>query len=187
MARHIAVLGATLFALFVALPSSLADAVSPPPSSCPPNTHPVTGHEGTGCAPDHCPLGSEGGICAGGRGCCKVPLCTRGIDTCNPGQACTEVRLCVTPGKFPSRRWSGRFSQEATGYCGESTGCPAGSTCEIVATCITSSTGAISLPGRRTAACSCDLSAGDSLSSLPFFAGACALALGARRRRDRRC
>ena len=90
-----------------------ADAVPPPPASCPPQTHPVTGYHGTpgtpgtpgtsgtsgtGCAPDHCPVGSEGGVCSGGRPCCLMPLCD-GRAACPMGQTCAEVRICAVPGK----------------------------------------------------------------------------------------
>lgn len=153
MARR-APLALLLLALLASPLPARADHVPPPPSSCPKDTHPVTGHMGTGCAPDHCPVGSEGGICSGGRPCCQMPLCGGGRDpSCGMGRTCAEVRICATPGKTISV--SGQSFREATGYCGESTGCPAGSTCEIVATCITSSGGSVKTPGSRRAACSC--------------------------------
>ncbi|XXY53411.1 hypothetical protein WME91_19970 [Sorangium sp. So ce269] len=50
----------SLVAAFSLPPGGVADAVAPAPTSCPGGTHGVTGHAGTGCAPNACPHGAAG-------------------------------------------------------------------------------------------------------------------------------
>jgi len=183
---------AALIALFVttlALPAALADAVPPPPTSCPADTHPVTGHAGTGCAPDNCPLGSNGSVCAGGRPCCLMPLCGGREDpACGAGQACERVRICAAPDIIRSAGGSARRYREAVSYVNEDKGCAPGSTQAVVAACIASSAAGsspkASAPGRRRAACSCDLGATGPSPAAP--AAPLALGLLALRRRAKR-
>lgn len=171
------------FSIVLCSTQANADAVPAPPSSCPKDTHPVTRHTGTGCAPDSCPVGSEGHVCAGGRPCCLIPLCGEPRDPpCATGHACTEVRICAKPGKTMSAAGAGRSYREATGYCGETTGCPPGSTCEIVPTCIMSSYGGISAPSRRRAACSCSMLDHTSDGAPLAISALCVTAILVRRR-----
>ncbi|MDI1446493.1 hypothetical protein [Polyangium sp. 6x1] len=173
----------------LALPSwARADAVPPPPTSCPSETHGITGHAGTGCAPDTCPLGSEPAVCdAGARPCCIMKAC-RDARSCQPGEGCVEVRMCVAPGVISMRGHQIGEWREAVSYVNEDKGCAPGSTQEIVATCMTKTTSAVSAPGRRRgAACSCDLGASGDAPALPLAAGGM-VCLGAwARRRKPRC
>ncbi|MDC0741848.1 hypothetical protein [Polyangium mundeleinium] len=174
----------------LALPTRAhADAVPPAPTSCPPETHGITGHAGTGCAPDTCPLGSQGGVCAGGRPCCLMEVCsTADRNSCVPGQGCVEVRMCVAPGIIRTAGGSGRSFREAVSYVNEDKGCAAGSTQEIVATCMTKTTSGMSAPGRRRGGgiCSIDLDGAGDSPALPLAAvGIVCLGAWARRRKPR--
>lgn len=176
--------GVSLGALFLALLSpvqALADVVPLPPASCPSGAVPHTGHDGAGCVPAHCPVGSEGGMC-NGHPCCRIELCGGRSPACAAGEACLEVRICAVPGSFPGGGKIRRDYREVTGYCSEMTGCPAGSACEAVPTCITSSgsTRATS-PGRRGAHCACETGSPGDASTLPLL-GLSVAALLARRR-----
>lgn len=175
----------------LALPSrALADAVPPAPTSCPAGTHGITGHAGTGCAPDHCPVtGSVGGVCAGGRPCCLIEVCNaRDRNPCGPGQECVEVRACVAPGVIRTPG-SGRSFREAVSHVNEDKGClTPGSTQEIVGTCMAKSSTSVSAPGRRRGPiCSVDLDGTGDCPALPLAAAAM-VCLGAwARRRKPRC
>ncbi|HVK65563.1 MAG TPA: hypothetical protein VM694_13865, partial [Polyangium sp.] len=77
--------------------------------------------------------------------------------------------------------------REAVSYVNEDKGCAAGSTQEIVATCMTKTTSAVSAPGRRRGGgiCSIELDASDS-PALPLAAfGIVCLGAWARRRKPR--
>ena len=166
---------AAILSLLAALALPLrarADAVPPAPTSCPGGTHGVTGHAGTGCAPDTCPLGAEGAVCAGGRPCCMMDLCsTRDASSCAPGKSCVEVRMCVAPGVIEDPSGQRRY-REAVSYVDEDKGCAPGSTQEIVATCVTKTTSAVSASGRRRGAgCSCDLGRASGPYAPPLAAG----------------
>ncbi|MRG95264.1 hypothetical protein [Polyangium spumosum] len=168
------------------LPSrARADAVPPAPTSCPSGTHGITGHLGAGCAPDHCPTGSEPAVCDGGaRPCCLMELCNmRDGRSCAPN-ACAEVRMCVAPGVIRTPG-SGASHREAVSYVNEDKGCAPGSTQEIVATCL-KTTSATSAPGRRGAICSCDLGANEP-GALPLAAGVMVCLFAWARRREARC
>ncbi|MDI1429298.1 hypothetical protein [Polyangium sorediatum] len=175
----------------LALPTpARADAVPPPPTSCPSETHGITGHAGTGCAPDTCPLGSNPAVCdASARPCCLMEVCSpRDARSCAPGQACVEVRMCVAPGVIPMRGHRVGEWREAVSYVNEDKGCAPGSTQEIVATCMTKTTSAVSAPGRRRGGgiCSMGLDGAGESPALPLAAGGMVcLGVWARRRKAR--
>lgn len=75
------------------LPSANADAVPPPPRSCPPGQVGVTSHAGPRCvpkAPTNCPAGWYGVV--GGE--CLVHTCETD-DVCGKGKHCREVDVCL--------------------------------------------------------------------------------------------
>lgn len=127
-------LAALLFTLGLS-PPAFADAVPAPPASCPSGSHPDTSHDGSGCAPDHCPLGSQSGFCDG-HPCCRVFSCSsdwKKVDCFAPSE-CAGVELCLTSPTYTTNNRSGRDYRETQGSCAG--GCPSGSTCERIRTCI---------------------------------------------------
>lgn len=112
------------------------DAVPSPPASCPSGSHPDTSHDGSGCAPDACPLGASPGFCDG-HPCCRVFSCASdyGKVDCFSPAVCSGVELCLTPPVHTTNNRSGREYREVVGACAGG-GCPAGSSCERMRTCI---------------------------------------------------
>src|SRR5262249_17088640 len=125
-----------------------------------------------GCVPDHCPLGSEGGMC-NGHPCCRTVVCSP-RDPCAAGSTCAEVRLCVVPGGGRSLH-SRSTVREVVGYVDEDKGCAAGSVQEIIHACPPASPAGAPPSRRGLTACGCDLAA----PSAPWAFSPLVLALAA--------
>lgn len=106
---------AALFSALLTGHAAWADAVPPPPASCPPGTVGFTNHVAQGCAPADCTSDAS----------------------CSSGQVCAQYPLCV-------RRWVSHsfrgdsYSAEVSGPCDQGK-CPAGEGCEDKPHCVPSS------------------------------------------------
>jgi len=163
MNKPLTIRSITLVGLLFAPSFAFADVVAGKPTSCPSGSHLVTNHNGSDCAPDTCPPGSQPNLCDG-HGCCKVELCRVPEGACDDGLTCNITRLCATPArKAPNDRY-----REITGSCDNGSKCAAGSTCEVIASCV---------PKKSAfSGCSCDLAQKNPHNSEPLLASAVAFA-----------
>lgn len=182
MAKLISLLAFLL--TFTPIPS-LADAVPNPPSSCPSGSHPDTSHDGSGCAPDHCPPGTYSGFCDG-HPCCRVFSCSSDFDKvdCFSPKVCTSIELCLTPTKFTSNSRSGREFRETVGLCSPT--CPSGSSCERMRTCLDPAIAAPSTGDKVRNACNCSLPGSRSSDPFSWIAAALGLLVYTSRKRSPR-
>jgi len=142
---------------------ALADAVPPPPRSCPPGKVGITSHHGPECvdpAPKDCPPGWYPQI----RGQCLVQLCTAD-DQCGKGLVCKAADVCQhdflqewgwganeaqpAPDPFvlagPPQRFDPPRKVTATvGVCGGGVSCPDDNECRKAKVCLPP---AVSRPG----------------------------------------
>lgn len=136
------------------LPMSVsADAVPPPPDSCPRGQIPITSHAGPQCVlppPKDCPPGWRAEI----RGVCRLESCTKDAD-CGAGHQCREADLCLheylqewgftkaEPGRNrplfagpPQRFDPPRRIVEAIDVCAEGRACPEIARCGRAKVCL---------------------------------------------------
>jgi MYXO-CTERM domain-containing protein len=151
-------------------PAAAADAVPPPPDSC--------------------PAGSAGDSCHGGE-YCRASGCTSDSD-CSGGMACRELELCIgqidcaggwDPDAGPS------YSPTVEGSCSGGSACSAGS-CELRRVCAmpgagSSSGGEAEGPIEVDQGCGCSLPGTAGAGSLAGLGFVAALGLGLRRRSRR--
>lgn len=139
--------------------SARADAVGPPPSSCPVGSTPSASHAGPLCVPE--------------------PVCMTDL-MCGGGEACEEVRLCVTQVACGGRIEPDAgpcFQNHVVGYCDGAGNCGVG-TCEIFDACIP--------PGTAGGGgCGCTVG-GRAPSALAVLASLALVASAMSRARDRR-
>jgi hypothetical protein len=139
--------------------------------------HPAAGHaDAVEGPPDNCPAGSDPATSHAGPHCRPRPSCMTDL-TCDTGQACEEVRLCVVSVPCGGRGFpdSGPcFEPHVMGRCAADGSCAVG-TCLIQNACIA--------PGSASGGCACGVMQ-RSRPVLPLLmVGALGLALGYRRRR----
>jgi hypothetical protein len=92
----------TAFGLSAAAGTARADAVPPPPDSCPKGHVGITDHGGPRCvleAPKNCPPGYRGVL--GGK--CALATCSSD-DQCEAGRRCLQIETCQ---EFRELRWTG--------------------------------------------------------------------------------
>ncbi|MBI4703966.1 MAG: hypothetical protein HY744_22895 [Deltaproteobacteria bacterium] len=154
-------------ALLVAPSQARADAVGPPPESCPAGARGETCHGGSYCAPASC---SDGSPCQDGAQCRAAELCVDKID-CRSGW--------TPPDAGP------QYAATVAGSCAGGAACAKGS-CQSVKVCV-SSAGAV---GRTLVEQGCGCRVGppelpSRAAWLALLAGAAVLAVGRRRRLGR--
>lgn len=105
-------MGAALLTSLLASAEAAADAVPPPPASCPPGTRGFTNHAVQGCGPAEC------------------------VDdaACKTGEACAVYPLCVRRSVHESFRGNS-YSAEVSGPCNQGK-CPDGEACEDKPHCV---------------------------------------------------
>lgn len=175
-----------LLLLFLSPALSLADGIPAPPEQCPPGSHPFTSHNGTGCAPNVCPLGAKSSIC-GDIPCCLVPYCGPKDQSgheegdCFGAGLCQEVKFCVDSGVRRGGGQIGQRFQEVKGSCEDS--CPDGTKCERFLGCV--DTVLVRSPEFKQVhgSCGCDIVGSAKGNEWLFLAAA--LACLFRKRRDK--
>lgn len=110
------VLGIVVSVVGAALaPRARADAVEPPPASCPRGSTPVSSHGGPHCAPTACTTMAD----------CSPET----MRSCEPIGLCIEIRSGYAMG--------GPFTFDAvTGECTSPADCAGGSRCELASRCV---------------------------------------------------
>lgn len=151
---HVAPLGVLIAALLAAA-GVRADAVPPPPASCPPGSVPSTSHAGPHCRPAaECMLSAT---CAAGQACETIGLCIEEVP-CGGRPLPIEAGVCTEP--------------HVLGTCSATSACGAGR-CELHDVCVP--------PSSARSGCACRAGRGGAVAGLAGL-GLVLAALAARRR-----